>query len=620
VKIQCLELINFRNHSNTFMVFDKVNYIVGNNNSGKSTIKGALQYAITGENEWAVSGRQSKDLIKHNEREASVEVEIDGLGLVKRIIRGSGNYVELNNSRLPNRELEKEIFDDFKLTNEMINCVILSSKFLEMKPSEQKDFLFRLTGAMLEPGQIIRFMDKPSEKAKDVVRKRVRGKVSIEDLDRVYKTFFDERRLKKRERERLATNLEAMGEVPSESGVDISAITKLLEEKTKNREDLMKKIAVINERINHEKWLKETLEGIERKIKAIDEKVDKSIVISDAEEILFGYVTEANSLEKGIEKCRAIFNTLNGQTKSLKAMLPKLTTTQCPLSEKLVCKTDKSSLIEDLKSQIKGNEDEMKKQQEKESALQNQLEDINKKKDNLKLQIDLAAQLEDLQRNREEIVKALESVKIDDKSLLTKEIEKYEVEIKELEEKRQAYNDWVRAKKSYEDLKKELEQATEEVEIYEYLVAEFSPKGVKQRILEKIIEPIQKHCNKTLSILTDGLYKLEFSFDGEFDILIENKSGKVSHKLLSSSEKQRIGIVIQDAINNLTNANLLFVDDAEMLDDDNFQLLEDLITKLKDKYDSIFVIATTGDESKMASLKKEDSKVFLVADGAVREI
>lgn len=620
MKIQCLELINFRNHSNTFMVFDKVNYIVGNNNSGKSTIKGALQYAITGENEWAVSGRQSKDLIKHNEREASVEVEIDGLGLVKRIIRGSGNYVELNNSRLPNRELEKEIFDDFKLTNEMINCVILSSKFLEMKPSEQKDFLFRLTGAMLEPGQIIRFMDKPSEKAKDVVRKRVRGKVSIEDLDRVYKTFFDERRLKKRERERLATNLEAMGEVPSESGVDISAITKLLEEKTKNREDLMKKIAVINERINHEKWLKETLEGIERKIKAIDEKVDKSIVISDAEEILFGYVTEANSLEKGIEKCRAIFNTLNGQTKSLKAMLPKLTTTQCPLSEKLVCKTDKSSLIEDLKSQIKGNEDEMKKQQEKESALQNQLEDINKKKDNLKLQIDLAAQLEDLQRNREEIVKALESVKIDDKSLLTKEIEKYEVEIKELEEKRQAYNDWVRAKKSYEDLKKELEQATEEVEIYEYLVAEFSPKGVKQRILEKIIEPIQKHCNKTLSILTDGLYKLEFSFDGEFDILIENKSGKVSHKLLSSSEKQRIGIVIQDAINNLTNANLLFVDDAEMLDDDNFQLLEDLITKLKDKYDSIFVIATTGDESKMASLKKEDSKVFLVADGAVREI
>ena len=214
----------------------------------------------------------------------------------------------------------------------------------------------------------------------------------------------------------------------------------------------------------------------------------------------------------------------------------------------------------------------------------------------------------------------MESVKIDDKSLLTKEIEKYEVEIKELEEKRQAYNDWVRAKKSYEDLKKELEQATEEVEIYEYLVAEFSPKGVKQRILEKIIEPIQKHCNKTLSILTDGLYKLEFSFDGEFDILIENKSGKVSHKLLSSSEKQRIGIVIQDAINNLTNANLLFVDDAEMLDDDNFQLLEDLITKLKDKYDSIFVIATTGDESKMASLKKEDSKVFLVADGAVREI
>ena len=52
MKIQCLELINFRNHSNTFMVFDKVNYIVGNNN--QANYYGALQYAITGENEWAV--------------------------------------------------------------------------------------------------------------------------------------------------------------------------------------------------------------------------------------------------------------------------------------------------------------------------------------------------------------------------------------------------------------------------------------------------------------------------------------------------------------------------------------------------------------------------------------
>ena len=39
MKIQSLELKNFRNHADTFLIFDKVNYITGSNNSGKSTIK-----------------------------------------------------------------------------------------------------------------------------------------------------------------------------------------------------------------------------------------------------------------------------------------------------------------------------------------------------------------------------------------------------------------------------------------------------------------------------------------------------------------------------------------------------------------------------------------------------
>jgi len=601
------------------MTFGKVNYITGVNNSGKSTIKGAIQYALTGETEW-VSSKQSKDLIMHGKEEASVEVGIDRLGLVKRIINNAGVTVMLNDNKLPARELEKEIYEDLKLTPEVIDCVINSSKFLDMKPSEQKDFLFKLTGAVLGPEQIIEFMDSPSEEAKDKVLKAVGPKISIEMLDSVYKAFYDARRMKKKDKERIEKALELMGEVPPVDEKEVSRLAELIEAKTKEREELMKKAAVINERIKQKRWLEESLQEIEEKIKFIDEKLDKSIAIADAEEILFGYVTEANNLEREIEACRAEFNNLNGETKSLKAMLPKLSTTRCPLSERLVCETDKTSLIKELEAQIKANEKKMAELKDKESSLQKQLDIIKSKKENLEQQIDLFAKMEELLKNKDNITKTLATIKIEDESELNEKIEEYNKEIKELEERRQVLNEQARVRGEYETLKKELEQISKEVDLYEYLVSEFSPKGVKQRILKKIIDPIQDHCNKVLSVLTDFPYCLRFSFDDNFDILIRNRSGEMSYRLLSNSEKLRIGIVIQDAINNLTNAGLLFVDNAEILDGENFLLLEKLISKIKDKYDSIFVIMTTGRELTAVVLKAGADKVFYVEDGTVSEV
>ena len=230
-----------------------------------------------------------------------------------------------------------------------------------------------------------------------------------------------------------------------------------------------------------------------------------------------------NSLEKEIEACRATYNSLNGENKSLKAMLPRLSTTRCPLSERLVCKTDKSSLIKELEAQIEANEKEMANLKDKEASLQKQYDELKEKKEKLEQQIDLYAKMEELQRNKNNIVKALNEIKIEDETKLNKKIEECDKNIKELEERRQAYNEQVRARKEYERVKKEFDKASKEVELYEYLVAVFSPKGVKHRILEKIIGPIQEHCNKVLSVLTDSIYSLRFSFDENFDILVNNK-------------------------------------------------------------------------------------------------
>ena len=620
MKIRCLELKNFRNHENTFMDFNKVNFIIGSNNSGKSSIKGGLQYAITGENEWAPNGRFAKNLIRYGEKEASAEVEIEGLGLVKRTIRNNGSVVELNNNKLPNRELEKEIYTDLELTNDVINCVIESSRFLRMSPSEQKDFLFRLTNAVLTPEQIVNFMSEPSEEAKKIVLDKIKKRVLIEDLDKLYKYFFEERRFKKRELKNLQTKLETiMEKVADESDVDIVLTTKQLEEQVSKRDLLLKRIAVISERENHKNRLIRILEDIERQIKKIEDRLDKSIDVSKAEETLFSLVTEVNNLELEMERYKTTYNTLNVQTKSLKSMLPKLLTTQCPLSEKITCRTDKSPLIEEMQKQIEENEKVMNDSKKQYRKLKKELDNITNKRKEIELQLKLAADLEDLSDRKNNIIKELEGIKIEDKSSLEAEFSKCELEIKKLEEDIKKHNEWVRARDVYEKLRKDFVKTRNEVKLYEYLVEEFSPKGVKQRILKKIIGPIQKYCNETLSTLTEGEYRIEFSFEDQFDIMIQNTTGKVSYRLLSSSEKLRIGVVIQDAINSLTNARLLIVDDVEMLDGNNFELFMEFIEEIEDRYDTIMVIAT-GDKYLMYAIKEKGYKVFKVKDGVVQEI
>lgn len=621
MKIENLELTNFRNHEKSFMVFDLVNFFIGKNNAGKTSVKGALELAITGENEWTPGGKYAKDLIKHGEKEGSVEVEIETMGTLKRVIKERGSYVELNSSKISDKEVQKEILDEFGLSYDALSCAINSSKFMNMKPNEQKDFLFRLTSAVLTPHYIISYMDNPSDAAKDIVLDALPTNVSIEVLDKTYNEFFVTRKNVKKDSANLKAKLDAIGTIPASSGVDIAAVNKELENLNMKREDVLKKIAVIDEQVKQRDRLSSYIEKAEQKIEDLKKKIDPNVNLAEAEETIFGYVTEINEANKELEKHKAIYNVLKSQNKNLNDIIKKVSTSVCPLSDKIVCNTDKTFLISDLEKQVEDNEKQIATAESNINLLNTKIDDLKKKKDNLKLQIKLANELDEQTEQKKQLTKDLKSIKVQDKTALNSEMEQYQDEIKKLKDLQNVHNEWVKTKENYDKLVVEYEKSVDMVNLYEYLVREFSPKGIKARVLEKIIFPIQDYCNKTLSILTNGVYKIKFSFDDNFDILVENKSGIMNLNALSNSEKLRIGIILQDAINNLTNAKILFVDDAEILDQENTKLFLELIDHIKGNYESIFIIATNEDKGVASTLKQiQGSKVFFVEDGNINEI
>jgi DNA repair exonuclease SbcCD ATPase subunit len=279
-------------------------------------------------------------------------------------------------------------------------------------------------------------------------------------------------------------------------------------------------------------------------------------------------------------------------------------------------------LTNDLQLQISQNEQEIKNLETAVADHSKCINELNVKKEHLEKQVALYAKLDELNEKHKKVSTQLSSIVVEDKQALEILKNNLQLKLRDLDELIETHKKWVNAKNSETELSIEFSKASNEVALYEYLVEEFSPKGVKSRILQKVIQPVQDHCNKTFETLTNGEYKLEFDFSKGFDIIVTNPNGTVPVRNLSNSEKLRIGIVFQDAISTVTNAKLMFIDNAEILDEDNLKLLVELIKKIQDRYDSIFVIATYEDQNKCKKVgsSASNSKVFYVQEGKVTEL
>lgn len=621
MKVLNLEMKDFRNHESNFMIFDKINVFVGKNNAGKSSINAAIRAALVGDSEWT-NKKSTSGLVRHGQNEASVEVELNELGLLKRIIKAKGgNDVYLNGGKLPDAEVIKELKTDLNIDYDILACVLDSYKFMNMKPDDQKDFLFAVTGARLDAQKIIDCMENPSQRAKDEVVKVIGNQIilNIEVLDKIYKDFSASRKAEKSKLSATKMELENIQKV-DDNGADLVKIKEEIEKLQKEREKLITAVALIDEKNKNKEKFTKYLEAANKNIQALEKELPKNVSISDMEEKIFDLVTEINQLESDLREKKTAYKIYQDQTTGLESVLNKLSTPICPLSDKLVCKTDKTAIENDLKKQLENNKKEILCLKEDSDKIIKILEDKKKETDILRKQINLMADYDRYIGEKKAFEEEIKKIKVESKTDLEKNIKQVEDLIAKQEVVKTEKEAFVKYKAKLEVLTKQYAEQVENVAFFEYMVKEFSPKGVKTKVLESIMAPVEKHCNEVLKRLTNDAYSITIDLSNGFEILIQNKSGVVEYNYLSKSEKLRIGFVIQDAINKLTNADVLIIDDIETLDADNMNLFFDLLNKIKDEYDSIFISFTVNDTNspvinQLKGLK--DTKIFEVKDGKV---
>lgn len=128
------------------------------------------------------------------------------------------------------------------------------------------------------------------------------------------------------------------------------------------------------------------------------------------------------------------------------------------------------------------------------------------------------------------------------------------------------------------------------VGIQQELVEQLSPKGgVRQKVLEYHIRPLQDYCNGKMGDVLSGYDMVLDTSDG-FQVLFADKAGggMISYKSLSKGEQLRAAYVLMSMFNALNQFRILMLDNLDGLDDECCQLLFGLIQKDLDDYDHVF--------------------------------
>ena len=641
MKIKNVRLENFRNISSADITLGRTNWILGPNNAGKSSVIAGMQYAVTDSSPFSGKITELQKQVPEDGSYPGVlaEAEIEGVGLISRYRKTGDQINRLGGTVLPDSEVEKRLAEITGTDYGTAALMFEGGRFMSMPEKEQKAFLLRLTGTSLPGDRLAAYLQDPTDAAADYVKKFVeqnghtetlsdgteRKVLSIDDLEDAYRTFFAERREEKKKLAEAESTLKFKKQsLPAEKPRLAEYIGRDLEAAKEMQQKLHDYASAVKERTLMKQ---KTAAAIERGKQAADEaaaKIDTSVDVSPEHE------SELNAVLKETEIAEAGDSREKGAcektAETFASMRKKLNTAVCPLSDRLVCKADKTPLIAEFDAKIKENT-------ERAAVLGENLAAMAKKKAEVRAKLAAIAEQRRYRAAADAADKALadarklaSSVRMpaEPKGLVPQE--EADRMLASAEAEKRAADSYNALSALIETLGKEYADEQERVRMLEYLVAEFSPKtGVRTRILKKIIAPLQDSASEMMGKLSDG-YSVSFGVEGDgFTVDVTTPNGTFPYRLLSESEKLRARIVIQNVINSLTGAGILAVDEAGILDAKNFGRLADLLTETGEAYGTVVAAATAEKDAaeKFASSekkKKRGTKIFWVENGTVTEL
>ena len=609
MKIKQVEISNFKTikrkqHEPTA----KIMALTGDNGVGKTSFIEAIRYGITGE--------RPDNPIKYGEKQMSVEITLDDGTVFTRELKehldGTQTQVKVNGKRTTLKALS-ELLEYKTGVNQPAMKMISSGELLAaMRPDELGTLMLKYIPDEQDLDSVIGFLDMPAEIENQITSEiqmlfpAMPQKFGMDTIEEGYKSAFDIRRDFRKERDNSKARAVAyIGEPPRGDKRDLEAQLNNVIKAEGAQEALKQAISAYNQALANKQKQDAQIKDLQARI--------NSNTAQKPNPALLNNITQAQATNKAnILTVNNIIQVINKDIAFLKKTLKELNEPVCPISNKLVCTTDKTEIRDELEELVKSNEEglefqtqQLAKLQKEEISLIQQEASYRQSETAYNQKVNLVEQLRNIQNNPI-------TLPTKPRSPLNGQTADYQAEKQRIKHELDRID---RYEKHQEELKK-LKALETKVQVYDFIVKTLAPKGcVQEGIMDYYVPIFEQACNTKAHKLKPG-FTMKLTYDSGVNVSCETKAGKgyKDYASLSSGEKVFAQFLLLDMFNSLTGFKMLLLDDLDKLDKGNFEALVNLITEqaVQDEYDHIVIAAVAHDDT-TEILKKSQSDIEWVS-------
>jgi len=559
----------------------KLNFITGPSGSGKSSLMEAIRYAIT--------GKTGSDHITTGASMASISMTVPKIGLIERSVTDDGKTkVRLNRKTTTAKSIVEQYAAIYGFNLNDVSLLFSSDVLKHALGKDLAEYLLNggfisndMTYARLlalnplEP-EIADELERTLFSAEDCASlPRNARKVTLDSIETAYQQFRASRPPLKKMYAEEAAQGKLDGEPPTKPASKVQDEINALQVKIAVER---KKAADYPRALKESENLKIALGKAESDLAAY--AFARPVTMKERE------TANANkqNATKLVDETRLALQTAKQDAKNLQKTLDMLATSRCPISNALVCTTDKTSVRSELEDAIQLKLDSADTLETRLETYMKSLEDARRICDDIvkqegayKMRLNLEQQVE---RLREAKITIPEKP---DPTILAK-----------LEEELNQLRATHTTAMQYESAAKHAERAkalARRLEIAETLVKELAPNGgVRKQVLAHSIGPMEDVCNESMKIALPK-YKLHFDTDNNFNIVLEDSTGnRIAFDSISNGEQLRVAFVLMLMLNQVNQVRILLLDNLNDLDVAAFQdFLKMLEAVDPTYYDHIFL-------------------------------
>ena len=564
----------------TFNFDSTITANIGKNGTGKTSFLNAIRYILTGT-------EPSGDIITHGTERTSVSLFLDDGTVITRLKSLSkGNKYYINKKPVSASDFNKLL----NKTAPMKTMKIVSSSevIASMSPKDFGNFLLSFANLTTKEF-VINSVGEVHDEAKEEIEKNLKSEnLSILALNQYFTSKSEERKVLKKSLIEKKSRLDWLLSKGAKEPV-MRVKEEILADLEQVRQAEIKQSVDKEKLVQYEKAVKEN-EACTEKIKRIEEKLNRieipDIDITNLEEY---QKNKENLLQERIKLLNEE-STYKAAISSLEKSIKTLETPVCPLSEKLVCTTDKTPIRNELTEAAEASKE----------ALELVVKNI---KDN-------AAKREACENAINNIlnVKAL----LGQKDALLKQKKAYEDNLKPLSEKPDVTIDTALAERAAA-LRKELahyDEYMEYIKCYQdfardkkrYVIVNdiaeaFAPKGaVKKALMSEFIKTFEAKCNATAEKFSFVLQFTTTKRGLETFVKTDKSEDFIGFGLLSGGEQAKVLYILMDAFSQMSNFKMIFLDELSILDTEGLTELLSIIKQNQDNYDHVFLNAVNYDD------------------------